>query len=159
MVLHGKIYLARARNLICRLLERTDWPAELIACKSLPEVRALRAALHDDAEPALDLLLHPKPQVRIAALASLEFRPNWLPGQAEVVLRAAKFATEPLVRATAIMALANADNPNILMSVTSFSRFFARSTTCSCGSPALGCGSALVGLARRYTQGHGRYSL
>ena len=38
------------------------------------------------------------------------------------VVRAAKFATEPLVRAAAIMALANADNPNILMAVTGFLR-------------------------------------
>ncbi len=118
----GRFTMRRAKALINRLLERTEWPDELLACKSLPEVRALRAVLQDDAEPALDLLLHPKPQVRIAALAALEFRTNWLPGQPEVVLRAAKFATEPMVRAAAIMALANVDNPSLLMAVTSFLR-------------------------------------
>jgi hypothetical protein len=103
----------RARSLVRRLLAKTNWPADLSACKLLPEVKALREALRENAEPVLVLLMNPMPQVRIAALASLEFRPTWRMGQAEAVLQAARFATEPPVRATAIMALANVDDSKL----------------------------------------------
>jgi HEAT repeat protein len=93
------------------LVVKRDWPGDLLACKTLPEVRALREALRDDAEPALALLMHPRPQARIAALAALEFRPEWKKGQAAAVLQAAKFATEWQVRAAALLALANSDDP------------------------------------------------
>jgi len=67
----------------------------------------LREAVHNDPVPALAMLLQPRPQVRMAALAALEFRKHWEPGQAELVLSVAQHAPEPEVRAGAIMALAN----------------------------------------------------
>jgi HEAT repeats len=48
--------------------------------------------------------------VRVAALAALEFRKNWRPGQAELVLEVALKASEPAVRAAAVSALANLDD-------------------------------------------------
>lgn len=112
----------RARSLVRRLAAKVEWPKDLAACKSLPEVKALREALHENAEPALVLLTHPKPQVRIAALAALEFRPTWRAGQAEAVLQAAKFATEAPVRVTALMALANVDDPDLAGMITVYLR-------------------------------------
>lgn len=114
--------LRRARSLVRRLAAKNDWPRELAACKTLPEVKALREALRDDAEPVLVLLTHPKPQVRIAALAALEFRPSWLMGQDQAVLQAAKFASEPPVRAAALMALANVDDSILLCTIAEFMR-------------------------------------
>ena len=112
----------RARSLVRRLADKTDWPADLADCKTLPEVKALRQALNDNAEPAMVLLMHPNPQVRIAALAALEFRPSWQKGQAEKILQAAKFATEPSVRVAAMMALANVDDPRLATLVAVYLR-------------------------------------
>lgn len=102
--------IRRARVLAQRLAQRPDWPADLAACRALPEVKALREALHVDATPALELLHHPRLEVRLAALAALEFYKNWRPGQADMVLLLARTAPEPAVRAAAINALANLDN-------------------------------------------------
>ena len=112
----------RARALVRRLAARTDWPRDLAACKLLPDVKALREALHDDAEPVFVLLMNPKPHVRIAALAALEFRPSWKKGQAETILQAAKFASEPPVRSTALMALANVEEPHLLTTIAGYLR-------------------------------------
>jgi HEAT repeat protein len=60
--------------------------------------------------PALALLLQPRPEVRIAALAALEFRRHWEKGQAELVLSVAQHSPEVPVRAAAITALANIDD-------------------------------------------------
>jgi hypothetical protein len=103
----GATTLRRARQLAARLGERRDWPRDLMACRTLPEVKALREALHLDATPALELLANKNPAVRIAALAALEFRPNWRPGQPHVVLQLARRAIEPEIRAAAVCALAN----------------------------------------------------
>jgi hypothetical protein len=100
----------RAVMLAKRLAERKEWPAELVSCRMLPEVKALREAIHADASPALSLLGHPRPEVRIAALAALEFRKQWRPGQAQMVLQVARQAAEPAMRASAITALANVDD-------------------------------------------------
>src|SRR5207249_1770664 len=70
----GAPELRRARLLAQCLAERRDWPANLGDCRLLPEVKALREALHIDPSPALSLLLQPRPQVCIAALTALEFR-------------------------------------------------------------------------------------
>lgn len=118
----GRSGLRRARSLVRRLAAKSDWPANLNDCKAIPEVKALREALHDDAEPAMALLMHPKPEVRIAAMAALEFRPSWKKGQAETVLKAAKYATEPPVRAGAMMALANVDNPELVSTIALYLR-------------------------------------
>ena len=118
----GRSSLRRARYFARRLSNRTDWPENLVECKNLPEVKALREAIHDDAEPVLVLLMHPRPQVRIAALAALDFRPAWRKGEAETVLQAAKFATEPPVRAAALTALANVDDPTLLAAIAVYLR-------------------------------------
>jgi hypothetical protein len=106
----GAPALRRARLLAARLAARTDWPADLLACRLLPEVKALREALHVDASPALALLNTPKPHLRVAALAALEFRQSWRPGQPTAVLTLARHASEPEVRAAAVNALANLDD-------------------------------------------------
>ena len=110
----------RARLLAQQLARRADWPAGLDGCRLLPEVKALREALHVDAGPALELLAHTRPQVRVAALAALEFRQNWQIGQAEVVLNAARRALEPEIRAAAVYALANRDDREIIEGLAEF---------------------------------------
>jgi hypothetical protein len=116
----GASALRRARLLARRLLARRNWPAELQACRLLPEVRALRDALQIDASPAFPLLSDPRPQVRIAALAALEFRQNWRPHQPDVVLQLAQRAVEPEVRAAAINALANLNDRLIVEALAAF---------------------------------------
>ena len=106
----GAQEIRNARMLAQRLEDRKDWPADLASCCDLPEVKELREAVHNDPVPALAMLLQPRPQVRMAALAALEFRKHWEPGQAELVLSVAQHAAEPEVRAGAIMALANMDD-------------------------------------------------
>ncbi len=118
----GAPALRRARLLADRLAHRKDWPADLSACRNLPEVKAFREALHLDASPALDLIHHPRLPVRVAALAALEFRKNWRPGQAEFVLQMAQKAEEPIVRASAISALANVDDRLIVETLANFLR-------------------------------------
>jgi hypothetical protein len=106
----GATTMRRARQLAARLAARRTWPADLLQCRLLPEVKALRESLHIDATPALLLLANPSPAVRVAALAALEYRPNWRPGQPQVVLQLAQRAPEPEVRAAAVNALANVDD-------------------------------------------------
>src|SRR5437764_6291214 len=86
LTMTGATALRHARLLTQRLLQRKEWPAELSACRTLSEVKALREALHFEAAPALALLTDFRPQVRVAALAALEFRKVWRPGQPELVL-------------------------------------------------------------------------
>ncbi len=116
----GAPALRRARVLAERLAHRKDWPADLAACRSLPEVKALREALHVDATPALTLLRNPRVQVRMAALAALEFRKNWRPGQAEFVLHLSQHTQEPAVRAAGVMALGNLDERALVENLASF---------------------------------------
>jgi hypothetical protein len=108
--------------LASRLAERHEWPADLASCRLLPEVKALREALHVDAAPALALLTHPRMQVRIAALAALEFRKHWRPGQAEMVLQMARQSQGAGIRAAAVSALANVDDPVLVEDVAEFLR-------------------------------------
>jgi hypothetical protein len=112
----------RAQLLAQRLAARKDWPADLGACRTLPEVKAFREALRQDATPALGLLGHPRPQVRIAALAALEFRTHWRTGQAPMVLQVSLQAAEPAVRAAALAALANADDRELVEQLGEFLR-------------------------------------
>lgn len=100
----------RASKLARRLAARRRWPAELNACRDLSEVKAFREALQFDAGPALQLLNHPKPEVRVCALAALEFRQVWRAGQAELVLAHLQREEVPEVRAAAVSALANCDD-------------------------------------------------
>lgn len=116
----GAPAIRRARMLADRLAARKEWPSDLSACRSLPEVKALRAALHIDAAPALALLSHERIEVRVAALGALEFRKDWRPGQAEYILHLAHSAEQPLVRAAAVMALANLDDRMLVETVAQF---------------------------------------
>jgi HEAT repeat protein len=116
----GATALRQARSLAQRLARRTDWPPHLLDCRLLPEVKAFREALHIDASPALQLLSHPRAEVRVAALAALEFRQNWRPGQPHLVLYLAQTAHEPEVRASAVNALANIDDRVLVETLAEF---------------------------------------
>jgi HEAT repeat protein len=116
----GAPALRRARALAARLAGRRDWPADLLDCRQLPEVKALRAALQVDAAPALALLNDSRPQMRISALAALEFRQSWRPGQPELILQMAQKALEPEIRAAAVNALANVEDRNLLEALAEF---------------------------------------
>ncbi len=118
----GRPTLRRARQLAHRLAHRLDWPAQLNDCRLLPEVKALREALHVDASPALSLLSNPRPEVRVSALSALEFRQNWRPGQPQVILQLAQHAVEPEVRAAALNALANVDDRTTIEALAEFLR-------------------------------------
>jgi hypothetical protein len=110
----GAATMRQARQLAAQLAARKNWPADLLACRLLPEVKALRESLHFDATPALELLANTRAEVRIAALAALEFRQSWRPGQPQIVLRLAQRAVEPEVRTAAVNALANLDERAII---------------------------------------------
>jgi hypothetical protein len=110
----GAPTLRRARQLARQLARRTNWPVNRGDCRQLPEVRALREALHVDASPALGLLNHPRIEVRIAALTALEFRQNWRPGQPEMILQLAQRSPEPEIRAAAVNALANVEDRRLI---------------------------------------------
>jgi HEAT repeat protein len=116
----GAPAIRRARMLADRLAARKEWPSDLAACRTLPEVKALRAALTIDASPALALLQHPRTEVRVAALSALEFRKEWRHGQAQLVLQTAQFAEQPIVRAAAVSALANVDDRELVEAVAQF---------------------------------------
>lgn len=116
----GAPALRRARLLANRLANRKDWPADLASCRGLPEVKALRGALGVDASPALALLSNPRPEVQVAALAALEFRKDWRPGQAELVLQVAQRAEFPAIRAAAVMALGNIEDRSLIEIVALF---------------------------------------
>lgn len=118
----GALASRRARVLADRLARRKEWPVELVDCRNLPEVKALREALAGDGSPALVLLNHPRPQVRVAALAALEFRKFWKPGQAELILSVARQATDPVIRAGAVSALANLEDRLLVEQVAEFLR-------------------------------------
>jgi HEAT repeats len=116
----GAPVMRRAHGLAQRLANRQDWPAELLQCRSLPEVKAFRATLAFDAAPALAMLQHPRLEVRVAALAALEFRKDWRPGQAELVMQIAHRAEEPAVRAAAVLALGNLDDRMMIETLAQF---------------------------------------
>jgi len=110
----------RAVLLAERLARRKDWPADLLSCRNLPEVKAFREALHGDATPGLKLLFNTSVQVQVAALAALEFRKNWRPGQAELVLGLAQRSPESAIRAAAVSALANVDDRVLVEALAGF---------------------------------------
>jgi hypothetical protein len=116
----GAPAIRRARLLADRLAARKEWPADLATCRNLAEVKALRAALGVDASPALALLQHSRPEVRVAALAALEFRKDWRPGQAELVLQVAQRAEQPAIRAAAVTALGNLEDRTLVETLAQF---------------------------------------
>ncbi len=96
------------------IARRRNWPQQLGECRTLPEVISLRSAVREEATPCLALLSDPRPQVQVAALGALEFRPKWRPGEAELVLRTANKTEEPAVRAAAAYALAGVATPELV---------------------------------------------
>ncbi len=122
LMLHesGAVALRRANGLAERLANRQEWPSDLAGCRALPEVKAFRAALSHDATPALALLHHPRPEVRVAALAALEFRKEWKTGQAELVMQVAQRAEQPHIRAAAVMALGNVEDRMLIETLAQF---------------------------------------
>jgi hypothetical protein len=116
----GAPIMRRAHGLAQRLENRQDWPTDLLQCRSLPEVKAFRATLTYDAAPALAMLKHPRLEVRVAALAALEFRKDWRPGQAELIMQIAQRAEEPAVRAAAVVALGNLDDRMMIETLAQF---------------------------------------
>jgi len=116
----GAPAMRQASTLAGRLAYRREWPSDLEACRYLPEVKALRAALNYDATPALALLNHPRPEVRVAALASLEFRKDWRPGQAELVLQVAQRAEQAILRTVAVAALGNLEDRKLVENLAQF---------------------------------------
>jgi HEAT repeat protein len=116
----GALAMRQARLLAGRLSRRRDWPSDPQACRALPEVKALREALQVDAGPALALLAHSRMEVRVAALAALEFRQDWLPGQPELILQVLRQCPEPEVKIGCIYALANVDDRPIIEAIAEF---------------------------------------
>jgi hypothetical protein len=113
----GAPALRRARRCVETLERRPRWPADLSMCQTLPEVTGLREAIHEDATPALALLNSERMEVRAAALASLAYRPTWRTGEAERVQSVARKAAEPAVRAAAMRALANTNDPFVVETI------------------------------------------
>jgi HEAT repeat protein len=106
--------LRRANKWCGRLAARQHWPMQLADCRTLPEVGALREAVRDEVRPVLALLSDPRPEVQCAALGALEYRPHWRPGEAELVLKAARESLEPAVRAAAAYAMAAVDSADLV---------------------------------------------
>src|SRR5262245_21146285 len=116
----GALSIRRARRLADRLARRRDLPGDLASCRALPEVQRLRRALYLDAAPVLALLGHPRPEVRTALLAALEFRPSYRPGQPALLLHLAQQTVEPEVRAAAVLALGGVEDRAILEPLAEF---------------------------------------
>jgi HEAT repeat protein len=114
--------LRRANKWCGRLVAREHWPMQLADCRALPEVAALREAVRDEVRPVLALLSDPRPEVQCAALAALEYRPHWRPGEAELVLKTARESLEPAVRASAAYALASVDSAELIAGLAAFLR-------------------------------------
>ncbi|AMV27966.1 HEAT repeat protein [Gemmata sp. SH-PL17] len=106
--------LRRANKWCGRLVVRKRWPIQLTDCRALPEVVALRAAVLDEVRPVLALLTDPRPEVQCAALGALEYRPQWQPGEAELVLKTAHESPEPAVRAAAAYAMAGVGSADLI---------------------------------------------
>jgi hypothetical protein len=114
--------LRRANKWSRRIASRTHWPLQLADARLLPEVDSLRDAVRDEPGPALALLSDPRPEVKVAALGSLEYRPDWRPGEAELVLKVARAAPEPAVRQAAAYALAGVKVPALVEDLAGFLR-------------------------------------
>lgn len=103
----GALMYRRARKLSNRLTRMTGWASDLSAVKDMPIVQRFRDAIQFDAGPALTLLDHAHPAVRVAALAALENRQHWRTGQPNEVLKVLETDRVPEVRLGAVRALAS----------------------------------------------------
>lgn len=122
LVRTGAEALRRANKWSRRIANRSHWPANLIDCRTIPEVNALRSAIPLEAGPALALLNDPRPEVQIAALGALEFRSFWRKGEAELVLRVGRHSPEAQVRAAAVYALAGVRTEELIDALGTFLR-------------------------------------
>lgn len=109
LVRSGAWLFRRARLLSHRIAKKSDWPADLHAVKDLALARQFRESLAFDATPALELMTNSRPEVRLLAVAALEYRPHWRIGQVEQVLNHLQNEGVPAVRVAAINAVANVD--------------------------------------------------
>jgi hypothetical protein len=114
--------LRRANKWCGRLLGRRHWPLQLGDCRTLPEVAALREAALDEARPVLALLSDSRPEIQCAALGALEYRPQWQPGEAELVLKTARESAEPAVRVAAAYAMAGVETAEVVAGLAEFLR-------------------------------------
>jgi hypothetical protein len=114
--------LRRADKWARRISGRSHWPQQIAECRTLSEAAALREAVRDEAGPALALLTDPRPQVVAAALGALEYRPQWKPGEAELVLKVARGSRVPAVRAAAAYALAGVETAELVAGLAGFLR-------------------------------------
>jgi hypothetical protein len=114
--------LRRANKWTRRVKTRRYWPEQLAECRALPEAAGLRAAIRDEAGPALALLTDERPQAQVAALGALEYRPYWRAGEGEYVLRFGQASEEPAVRAAVVYALAGTCSPELVAGVANFLR-------------------------------------
>jgi hypothetical protein len=101
----GALTYRRARLIAHKLSRMTGWPSDLTVVKDMPIVRRFQDAIQFDAGPALTLLEHTHPAVRVAALAALEFRQHWRTGQPNEVLKVLETDRVPEVRLAAVRAL------------------------------------------------------
>ena len=129
--------LRRANKWCTRIAARAHWPMQLADCRLLPEVVALRGAVRDEVRPVLVLLSDPRPEVQCAALGALEYRPQWQPGEAELVLKIARDSDEPAVRAAAAYALAAVEEPELVAGLARFLRDPAAEVRAAAGEALL----------------------
>src|SRR5262249_16236451 len=101
----GALTLRQARALADHLARRREWPVDLAEGRLLPGGRPFRESLVLDPPPALSLLGHSRLEVRVAALAALEHRAGWEPGQAEMLLHLARNSPDAEVRVGVMLAL------------------------------------------------------
>jgi HEAT repeat protein len=97
----------RIKFLISKLVVRKDWPATFEEYRTCPQIQSLREGLGDNAAGVLPLLAHDDIRVQMAALTAIEFFPTWRKDQVEVILQRAAYTDQPVVRAAALLALAN----------------------------------------------------
>jgi hypothetical protein len=114
--------LRQANKWSRRIVSRRHWPEQLADCRGIPEVAKLRGAIRDEPGPALVLLSDPHPEVQVAALGALEYRPHWRPGEAELVLKVGWESEEAAVRAGAAYALAGVGTAELVAGLSEFLR-------------------------------------
>ena len=114
--------MRRANRWMNLISSRTHWPMQLADCRTLPEAIGLRDAIREEPGPALALLSDNRPEVQATALGALEHRPNWRPGEAELVLKLGRESREPAVRVAAVYALAGVETAELVSALATFLR-------------------------------------
>ena len=121
LVESGRPVMRRAHGLAQRLADRHDWPTDLSAVPhaSRGEGVSRHAGIRRRPGPG-DVAACTRMEVRVAALAALEFRKDWRPGQAELVMQIAQRSEEPAVRAAAVLALGNLEDRVMIETLAQF---------------------------------------